>query len=180
MNKFKAALTTKSNAITFDRELKAIETNQRTVKPIIDKFYDQIYKIHYTTFRKLVLFKSTDWYTKRIKFDPKERQGTYFLFVGDDVAKLATDSYRMIMRIKADNSALKPQVLKEYPVASWLSTEAQNRIMSQAISVMFLDVIQVISQDRCFLFYCSEYHGRERLKVQYYFRTRTLNFNVEQ
>jgi len=179
MNQFKVAMTKKSNASIVDRDLYAIETNQKQVKPIQDKLLTQIYKIHYTTLRRLKMFTSTSWYTMRFRLVKPAAYGSIVLFVGDDVETLAKDAYPMLMRIKDENNAIKDKVLKEYPLATWLSNEAQSNIRKLAIESMGLDVIQIISQDRCHLYYKSPLHGNERLKVQYYYRTRKLIFDVE-
>jgi len=180
MNGFKAEMTKHANALIIDRELHAIETNQKQVKPIQDKFLGQIYKMHYTTFRKLKMFKSTSWYSIRFKLIRQSKLGgSFILFVGDDVKKLATDATPMLLRIRAEDNAIKLKVSKEYPVAQWMSKEAQINIHKIAVDDMELDIVQVISRDRCYLFYKSKLHGNERLKAQYYYRTRSLIFDVE-
>jgi len=180
MNEFKASMTKISNAEIIDRELHFIETNPKQVKPIQDKFIGQIYKMHYSTFRKLNMFKSTSWYSIRFKLIRQSKLGgTFILFVGDDVEKLAGDATPMLLRIRAEDNDIKLKVAKEYSIAQWMSKKAQTNLHKMTVEEMELDIVQIISQDRCHLFYKSKMHGNERLKAQYYYRTRSLIFDVE-
>jgi len=180
MNNFKLAMSKKANGPIIDKEIYAFSTNPKAVKPIINKFLGPLYKVHYTTTNKLKMFNATTYYAMNFNLIKVQSRGTNVLYDGDDVKKLADDSLPMIMRIRAEDLTIRNQVLKEYSIASWVSAEAQNNIIKLALDGMSLDIIQVISQDRCFLFYKSKFHGNERLKVQYYYRTRKLIFDVEE
>jgi len=178
MNKYKVSMSKKANGPIIDKEMKAISTNPKQVKPITNSFIGMIYRIHINTTRKLKMFKSTSWYAPAFRLIQSQRDTTLIIYDSDDVEKLADDSTPMLMRIRAENNSIKRKILDEYSIAGWLSREAMLNVANQALDMMTLDIIQIISQDRCFLFYKSRAHGNERLKAQYYYKLRSVIFDI--